>query len=35
MKPEVFHDRWWEHLLCRELGVDDPEPDWFDDIAHG
>jgi hypothetical protein len=25
----------WEHLLCRELGVHDAEPDWFDDIALG
>jgi hypothetical protein len=35
MKAEAFHDRWWEHLLCVELGVDDAEPDWFDDVALG
>jgi hypothetical protein len=35
MEAETFHDRWWEHLLCRELGIDDPEPDWFGDIALG
>jgi hypothetical protein len=35
MNPEAFHDRWWEHLLYLELGIDDPEPDWLDDIAHG
>ena len=35
MKSEVFHDRWWEHLLCVELGIDDPEPEWFDDVALG
>jgi hypothetical protein len=35
MKPEAFHDRWWEHLLCLELGVNDPKPDWFDDVALG
>lgn len=31
--PEVddsaWKDRWWEHLLCLELGVPDPEPDFF------
>jgi hypothetical protein len=35
MSAEAFHDRWWEHLLCVELGVDDPEPEWFDDVALG
>ena len=35
MNLEAFHDRWWEHLLCCELGINDPEPDWLDDIAHG
>jgi hypothetical protein len=35
MKAEAFYDRWWEHLLCVELGVDDAEPEWFDDIALG
>lgn len=28
-------DRWWEHLLCVELGIDDPEPSWFDLPAVG
>jgi hypothetical protein len=31
----VWMDRWWEHLLCRELGIEDPEPDWFSDPAVG
>lgn len=26
---------WWEHLLCRELGLDDPEPAWFSEPAVG
>jgi hypothetical protein len=25
----AFYDRWWEHLLCRELEVEDPQPEWF------
>lgn len=25
--------RWWEHLLCLEFKIADPEPDWFDDPA--
>jgi hypothetical protein len=33
MKPETFYDRWWEHILCAELGVNDPEPDWLDKDA--
>ena len=28
-------DRWWEHLLCCELGISDPEPEWFDRPAVG
>src|SRR5262249_32821277 len=28
-------DRWWEHLLCRELGIPDPEPAWFSEPAVG
>jgi hypothetical protein len=35
MESEAFHDRWWEHLLCRDLDIDDPEPEWFDDVALG
>ena len=26
---------WWEHLLCIELGVSEPDPEWFDDSALG
>ena len=33
MNLEAFHDRWWEHLLCCELGINDPEPDWLDKDA--
>ncbi len=37
--PEVddqaWKDRWWEHLLCRELGLDDPKPDFFSAPAVG
>jgi len=32
---QVWMDRWWEHLLCKELGIEDPEPDWFSDPAVG
>jgi hypothetical protein len=35
LDPEAFYDQWWEHLLCLELGIDDPQPEWFDDIAAG
>jgi hypothetical protein len=28
-------DEWWQHILCRELGFEDPEPPWFDDPAIG
>ncbi|MBS1864119.1 MAG: hypothetical protein JSS68_20690 [Actinobacteria bacterium] len=28
-------DRWWEHLLCLELGVEDDPPGWFDQPAVG
>src|SRR5262249_43909463 len=30
-----FYGRWWEHLLCLELGIIDPEPAWFSDVAAG
>lgn len=37
--PEVddqaWKDRWWEHLLCRELGVADAEPEFFSAPAVG
>jgi hypothetical protein len=28
-------DTWWEHLLCRELGVEDEPPPWFGQPAVG
>lgn len=28
-------DRWWEHLLCLELEIPDPVPDWFGAPAVG
>jgi predicted nucleic acid-binding Zn ribbon protein len=30
----VWISRWWEHLVCLELKLDDPEPEWFDDPAY-
>ncbi|MBN2113691.1 MAG: hypothetical protein JW785_06140 [Acidimicrobiia bacterium] len=26
---------WWEHLIALELGIDDPEPEWFGLAAIG
>jgi hypothetical protein len=32
---ENWFDLWWEHLLHLELGIDHPEPEWFDQAAVG
>jgi hypothetical protein len=29
----VWVSRWWEHLVCLELKLDDPEPEWLNDPA--
>jgi hypothetical protein len=29
ISDDAWKERWWEHLLCRELGIADPEPDFF------
>lgn len=30
-----WFDEWWEHLIYTDLGLDHPEPEWFDDPAVG
>jgi predicted nucleic acid-binding Zn ribbon protein len=32
---ENWITRWWEHLVCIELGISDIEPAWFSDPALG
>jgi hypothetical protein len=32
---EAALDQWWEHTLCLELGIPNPEPDWFGSEAIG
>lgn len=35
LTAELFYDRWWQYLLCRELGLEEPAPSWLEDIAAG